>query len=119
RDEVGAARRGKDLRNQDLCRCAARLPRRLSRQLPQGRGRGRLEPDDRLVQEIQSARLIGRRFAAKRGASAPRFCLRATALVHFGICTSALTGSTVKRAGMTLPTTAPATMLLVPSTRSA
>src|SRR5215472_7721190 len=52
RDEVGAPRRGKDLRDQDLCRRAARLPRRLSRQLPQGRGRGRLEPDDRLVQEI-------------------------------------------------------------------
>ena len=35
----------------------ARLPRRLSRQLPQGSRRRRLEPDAGLVQEVQSTRL--------------------------------------------------------------
>ena len=46
-------------RIQDLSRCAARLPCRLSRKLSQGSGRRRLGPDASLVQEISSAGLTG------------------------------------------------------------
>src|SRR5208282_5051884 len=50
-----------------LSRRTARLRRRLSRELPQGGGRGRLEPDDRLVQEVQCIEL--KRTEAKSGAA--------------------------------------------------
>jgi hypothetical protein len=42
-----------------ISRRAARLCRRLPAELPQGRGRGRLEQDDRLVQEVRGVELIG------------------------------------------------------------
>ena len=54
----GADDRRQDGRVSHLSRRAARLSRRLSAKLPQRSGRGWLEPDDRLVQKIQSARLI-------------------------------------------------------------
>ena len=57
--EDDAQGRRQDRRIPHLSRRAARLPRRLPAELQQGRRRGRLEPDDRLVQEIQSAELIG------------------------------------------------------------
>ena len=50
-----------DRRVQDLSRRAARLPRRLPAELPQGSGRRRLEADDRLVQEVQSAVVAAQR----------------------------------------------------------
>jgi dienelactone hydrolase len=80
--EGGAASGGKDLRDQGLSRRAARLPCRLSRQLPPGCGRGRLEPDDRLVQKVQSAGLTPSSVAATRGAS--RAALFVTASVRPG-----------------------------------
>src|SRR5262249_29561151 len=72
RNESGPAIGRKDLRDQDLSRRAPRLPRRLPPQLPQGGSRGRLEPDDRLVQEVQSAHLIAAIVAAERGVYASR-----------------------------------------------
>ena len=53
----GAGGREEDSRVQDLSRRPARLPRRLSPELPQGRGRGRLEPDADLVQEVRGVEL--------------------------------------------------------------
>ena len=43
-------------------------------ELPQGSRRGRMERDDRVVQEVQSTELNGARLTAERGAPAPRFC---------------------------------------------
>ncbi len=44
---------GQDRRDRPVSRYTARLLRRLSAQLPQGAGRGRLEAHDRLVQEVR------------------------------------------------------------------
>ena len=55
--KAALAEQQEDRRVQDLSRCPARLPCRLSRELPQGRSGGCLEPDAKLVQEIRRAQL--------------------------------------------------------------
>ena len=55
--QSGPGRKQEDRRVQGLSRRTARLPRRLSPELPQGRGRGRLEPDADLVQEVRGVEL--------------------------------------------------------------
>jgi Dienelactone hydrolase family len=61
--ESSVGEKQEDRRVQDLPRRATRLPRRLSRQLSPGSRRGCVEPDASLVQEIQSTRLIIRKYA--------------------------------------------------------
>ena len=99
-------------------------------ELPQGGGRGRLEPDDRLVQEVQGAR-ADRRAVRPQGAAlgAAPFLSQASTVarartratcdprLHFGICTSSLTCSAVNGAGMNFPATASAMIWSIPSTR--
>ena len=62
----GPEGRGQDRRDRRLSRHAPRLLRRLSPQLPQGAGRGRLEADARVVQE-ERRRLIDRSRRIHRG----------------------------------------------------
>ena len=61
----GSGGKQEDGRVQDLSRRPARLPRRLSSELPQGRGRGRLEPDADLVQEVRGVELAWNPSAAR------------------------------------------------------
>ena len=67
-DGRGAQGRRQDIRVHRLFRRAARLPRRLSSELSQGRGGRCLEPDDPLVQEIRRAELSERNLESQRGA---------------------------------------------------
>ena len=55
----GSGRKQEDRRVQNLSRRPARFPRGLSPELSQGCGRGRLEPDADLVQEIRGVELAG------------------------------------------------------------
>src|SRR5262249_59737450 len=57
-DEIQPAGRRQDRRVQDLSRRAARLPRRLPPELPQGGRRRCVEPDAGLAEEIQGSRLV-------------------------------------------------------------
>ena len=110
----------KTVRDQDLSGRAARLPCRLPAELPQGSGRGCLEPDAGLVQEVQSAELsASSRPQSGRHRGRPHgrpFSLSRTSPIIYGIWISSLTCSADSGAGMNLPATASAMIASIPST---